>query len=349
MSESTDASGPSEVPPAGPTAAARRCAPQLYLVPLLVASLLGVIWLVFSWSLPVADDPRALVRDMHTPNHANWQMAHALAELLRNPRNEALRANGALCRELATILDEQLRTQSDDPSHVQFRVYLCRALGEFHAPDGLPSLLQAAEVSGNKGHIDVQCAALEALAVLAANAGPDVLIRDARAVSVLVAASRLASDPGGGSHTERVACTATFALGVVGGPDALRRLRELLDDRRPAVRYNAATGLARHGDAAALPVLLEMLDTDNQLSFDDEPDAAVAARHRELVWSNALRAAMRLVAANPQADRRLLLDALERLHNMPALPARLRCAVQAAQAELRKHTAAQAAEAVYAD
>ena len=35
------------------------------------------------------------------------------------------------------------------------------------------------------------------------------------------------------------------------------------------------------------------------------------------------------------ADRRVLIDALERLRGAPALPARLRSAVQAAQAELR--------------
>ncbi len=86
----------------------------------------------------------------------------------------------------------------------------------------------------------------------------------------------------------------------------------------------------------AIPVLLEMLDTDKQLSLESEPDAAAHARNRELVLSNAVRAAVRLVAANPQADRHALIDALEQLRDAPELPARLASAVQAAQAELRE-------------
>ena len=339
MTQPPDPSGTFDSPASekSPSAAApHRVPPQLYLVPLLVASLLVVVWLVFSWSLPAEYDPQTLVRDMRVPNHGNWQKAYALAELLRDPRNEALRESAVLCGELAAILEEQLRTANDDRSQLQFRVFLCRALGEFHVPDGLPSLVQAAEVSHRKGHVDVHCASLEALAVLAENAGPDVLLRDARAMSVLLDASRVTSDPGASISNDRVASTAAFTLGVVGGPVATQRLRQLLDDRRPAVRYNAATGLARHGDTASIPVLLEMLDTDHHLSLEQEADAAWSARHRELVLSNALRAAARLVAANPQADRRGLMDALERLHGAPALPARLRSAVQAAQAELRE-------------
>jgi HEAT repeat protein len=297
--------------------------------------LLVVVFLVFSWSLPADDDPQALVRDMRAPNHENWQKAHALAALLRHPRNELLRQNATLCRELASILDEQLRAGHDSPSQTRFRVFLCRALGEFQVPDGLPSLLEAAEVSHRLGHVDVHCASLEALAVLAGNVGSDVLRRDARTMSVLLEASGAASDAGARVNRDRVAATATFTLGVVGGPTAMARLSQLLDDGRPAVRYNAATGLARHGDAASTPVLLEMLDADNNASLDYPRDEARSARDRELVVSNALRAAQRLVTANPQADRRALGDALERLRTAPALPARLRSALQAVQAEIR--------------
>ncbi len=183
------------------------------------------------------------------PNPENWRKAYALAELLRNPRNEALRENAALCRELASILDDQLRHVTDDPSRTRLRVFLCRALGEFHVPDGLPSLLRAAEVSRSKGHIDVPCAALEALAVLAGNIGPDVLRSDPRAMAVLLDASRAASDPET-THQQRPCCVHRHVhVGCGRGPCRHAALRQLLDDRRPDVRYNAATGLARHGDA----------------------------------------------------------------------------------------------------
>jgi len=335
-SETAPAAGPA---PSEGGAGHRPLAPQLYLLALLGAALLVAFWLVFSWALPVERDPQALVRSMRGPSHENWQKAHTLAELLRSPHHAALRADAALCRELASILDEQFQTEQfraapDDPIQTQFRVYLCRALGEFRVPDGLPSLLRAAEVSARSGCPEVQCAALEALAVLASNVGPSAFQNDPRALSVLRDASGPGQDAGGSDGSARIASTATFTLGVVGGPAATQRLTELLADRRPDVRYNAATGLARHGELAALPVLLEMLDADNFLSLDRPSDAGPPERYRELVTRNAVRAVTRLAPVVPPGDRSVLSEALARLHSAPALPARLRLAVQAAQAEL---------------
>lgn len=330
-SETAPAAGPA---PSEGGAGHRPRAPQLYLLALLGAALLVAFWLVFSWALPVERDPQALVRSMRGPSHENWQKAHTLAELLRSPHHAALRADAALCRELASILDEQFQTGPDDPIQTQFRVYLCRALGEFRVPDGLPSLLRAAEVSARSGCPEVQCAALEALAVLASNVGPSAFQNDPRALSVLRDASGPGQDAGGSDGSARIASTATFTLGVVGGPAATQRLTELLADRRPDVRYNAATGLARHGELAALPVLLEMLDADNFLSLDRPSDAGPPERYRELVTRNAVQAVTRLAPVVPPEDRSVLSEALARLHSAPALPARLRLAVQAAQAEL---------------
>lgn len=337
MSESADPSArscPQETDPSRAATADRRLPPQLYLAPLLVVVLLVIAWLVFSWSFHGDDDPQALVQHMRGPGHGNWQTAFSVAELLRNPRNEALRRDPALCRELASILDEQLGDAAADASETQFQVFLCRALGEFTIPDGLPSLLQAAEVSQSQGHVDVQCAALEAIAVLTGNVGRDVVCGDPRVMAVLLDTSRAASDPGLTVGADRVASTAAFTLGVVGGSAAAQRLRQLLSDRRPDVRYNAATGLARQRDPAAIPVLIEMLDTDSPLSLEDESDVAAQARKRALVISNAVRA-VRLFAAGGAAERRPLIEALRRLQDAPELPAQLRTAVQAAQAELR--------------
>ena len=337
MNPSADPSAVSRPPEAEEAAAAvadRRFPRQLVLAPLLVVMLLVIFWLVFSWSLSGDDDPQALVRHMRGPGRENWQTAYSVAELLRNPDNAALRRDAALCRELATILDEQFRNAATNVSQTQFQVFLCRALGEFEIPDGLPSLLEAAEISQRQGHTAVQCAALEAIAVLSRNVGPGLVRGDARAMQVLLDASGLAGAPAVTADADRVASTAAFALGVVGGPAAVQRLRQLLADRRPDVRYNAATGLARQRDSAAIPVLVEMLDTDSPLSLEDEPDAAAHARKRTLVISNGIRAAQ-LFAAGGEAERRPLIDALRRLQDGPELPAQLRAAVQAAHAELR--------------
>jgi len=303
-----------------------------YVVVLLAAVLCVPGWLVFSWALHGRDDPEALLRELRYSS-ANWQSAYSLARLLRDPGQGALRRDSSFCRELAAILDDQLGGGGPDRSQLQFQVFLCRALGEFEVPDGLPALLRAVESGPAAGQIDVRCAALEAIAVLADRVGPEVLRRQARLMPVLLDASRagdstVARDPG------RVAATAAFALGVQGGRDAQARLRQMLDDRRPDVRYNAATGLARQGDAAAMPVLVEMLGTDIESSQETVSDPSAAAHRRQLVWTNALRAVQRLASSGTAADARLA-ETLERLQRAPNLPAHLRSAVEAVQADLR--------------
>jgi HEAT repeat protein len=283
-------------------------------------------WWVLSWALHASDDPQTLLRALRDPHRGDWRTAYTLAELLRNPQNRALREDTSLCRELASILEERLEDRSPDSSQAALRVFLCRALGEFHAVDGLPALLHAAEAGQRKGARDVQCAALEALAVLAGNLGPSAVRRDPRVVAVLLDASQASSGSEAAAEDDRVAATAAFALGVVGGPAAGQRLRELLDDQRPDVRYNAATGLAREGDAAAIPVLLEMLTTDTSLSVRD-------ARQRELVMLNAARAA-RFFTAQGSAERQPLIEALARVHDASELSPALRAAAEAARAEL---------------
>ena len=95
---------------------------------------------------------------------------------------------------------------------------------------------------------------------------------------------------------------AAFALGVIGGDEALARLKVMLIDSYPNARYNAATGLARHGDAACVPVLQEMLDPENQHSASDENNDRDKDRKRATVLMNGMRATLICADANPQAD-----------------------------------------------
>ena len=289
------------------TAQAHAVPPGLILVPLFVVAVLVIAWwLVLRW-LNADYNPHDLLRDMRAPGRDSWQKAYAFSELLRDPRHAALKEDATLCRDLADILDDQLRQAEQDPTWIKSQVFLCRALGEFRVADGLPALLRAAEASHSEARIEVRCAVLEALAVLAGNLAPGVLREDPRVIALLLDASREANAAAASGN--RVASTATFALGVVGGATAMRRLRQLLDDPRPAVRYNAATGLARHGDATAMPVLLEMLGAADSSLLDDESSEAVRERTQGLLLSNSLHAAVRLMEANPQADRQSLMRA----------------------------------------
>jgi hypothetical protein len=87
----------------------------------------------------------------------------------------------------------------------------------------------------------------------------------------------------------------------------------MLSDVYPDVRYNAATGLARHGHAGALPVLLEMLDPAEQASLKLETDDQAREFKRNLITVNGLQAAETIYRALPSTDQQTLRGAVERL------------------------------------
>jgi HEAT repeat protein len=103
------------------------------------------------------------------------------------------------------------------------------------------------------------------------------------------------------------------ALGVIGGEKFLERLRVMAEDTNPDVRYNAATRLAHHGDSASVPMLVEMLDQNENAGVDVEPEEKMRPRKRVLITINALRAAGQLAEKNPEADLSALKAAVEKL------------------------------------
>ena len=103
------------------------------------------------------------------------------------------------------------------------------------------------------------------------------------------------------------------ALGVTGGSKSLDRLSELLNAAYANIRFNAATGLAWHGDPHAAPVLLEMLDPDNsglmegELNNSKSPNSltrqSVLESRQVLVIGSAIRAVNRLSRSGAEFDR----------------------------------------------
>ncbi len=88
---------------------------------------------------------------------------------------------------------------------------------------------------------------------------------------------------------------------MIDDPQAVARLMEMLNDSHPDARFNAATALASHGKAEALPVLLEMLQPDQSAAMQDErPDARQFKQM--LVNINGLRGIVRLADMNPTID-----------------------------------------------
>jgi HEAT repeat protein len=178
-------------------------------------------------------------------------------------------------------------------------------LGEFHVAEPLSVLLQAATIERDPREADVRRSAIEAIAVLGSNVGADRLQSHGEVLSALTEAAEDARPP--------LRSTAAFALGVIGGDEAEARLETLVRDPYPDVRYNAATGLARHGNAAGVDVLLEMLDANESAGIDGEKQEAARDFKRAMIRLNALRATGQFVTANPTAELGRLREAVARL------------------------------------
>ena len=343
----------SSLPPVAPPTATFIL--QLFLIPLLIVTIVVLLWLLFSWVAHMGRDnagdlAKAIVRD----DTASWQRSYELADLLSSPdpKYAALRKDAVLAKTLADFLDrdlnEPLQPQngttpsrrgtysasqapagSDRRARIMRRMYLCRSLGSFSVQDGLPVLLKAAQQEKDPVEVQVRFSALEAIATLADNCGPQSLAQSQEVLDVLLAASREASDttppppPSDDGeptlyrpHAE-LRAVAAYALGVIGSEQATERLEQMVRDPYPNARYNAATGLARRGNEKCGAVLREMLDPTNALAIQDESNPNDRARKRTTVILNGIKATVHLAEANPNADLTPLIGALDNLVSSP--------------------------------
>ena len=277
---------------------------QLFVIPMVIVGIIVMVWLMFSWLAQMGNSPQDLVRDLRRLNKGSWQKALTLADLLRNPDYDQLKQDPQIARELAEILTGQLDAGRTDSESVSLRVFLCRALGEFRVSEEVvPVLLRAAVQEVDLVEIDVRRSALEALAIIATNNDPHELQSNAELIQVLLQASSERS-PNNDEMQARaeLRSRAAYALGTLGGDVSLDRLELLMDDAYPNTRYNAALGLARHGDVRSHRVLLEMLDPNNLESAHAEEHEVGKATKRLLVMKNGIRGSMQLAEQSQDDD-----------------------------------------------
>jgi HEAT repeat protein len=269
---------------------------QLFLIPMMIVSVIVGVWFMFSWLASAGSDPRELVRDLKKLNNSSWQKAVSLANQLQDPKYDALRDDAELAEELSGVLRTELNSDFVDDARISLRVYLCRILGEFRVDAGMTTLLEAAKREKSIEEVRVRVAALEALAVLANNVGPEKARESTGLLETVLDCSKAVAPAQDteGLYAE-LRSRAAFVLGVLGGESANDRLVQLLDDSYPNARYNAATGLARQGDPRCGPVLLAMLDPNNQESVAGETIDSNREAKRLSVIINGLRAAAQLL------------------------------------------------------
>jgi len=159
-------------------------------------------------------------------------------------------------------------------------------------------------------------AAVEAIALLADNLRqakrgfPDpAAVNDA-----LFAASR--------SDDATLRSRAAYAIGVAVGPAGSDRLMELLVDGSDNVRYNAAIGLARQGNAAAWETLGEMLALPDVATTPGDESAQARRYKRVVIVVNALRGVGLLIDAGRAAPEAAIVQAITALEKDPAADVR---------------------------
>lgn len=281
---------------------------QLFIVPAVIVVIIVMIWLMFNWLAHKGGDPDSYIQALERNNPARWQVAHTVADELRVQGNP-LRSDDEFAAKLAALLRRELESgRADDEEDQRLREYLCRALGEFEVDTGLEVLLETARADGLSHHESTRLAALESVAVLMSNVDQLAPEQRAAVLAVLDAASR--------EEDALVRYRAAFALGILGGDEAVALLERLVEDTASAhVRYNAAAALARHGDPAATEVLSEMLDPDQIVISSTGQDVTEQERsvQRQIILVTALEAVGQFSAASSSAVPTELVDAVRRL------------------------------------
>ena len=278
---------------------------KLILLPALVVLVLVLTAVVVGWLTRSPGDVDSMVDALEKGGNRRWRAAVHLAGALAEPNGAERKRDPVLAGRLMRILQREIESGGVGDEEITLRMYLCRALGEFHLIEPLPVLVEAAITERDPREVDVRRSAIEATAVLASNVGPSRLRSHAELITALSEAADDARPP--------LRSAAAFTLGVMGGPEAEAKLAALLADPHPDVRYNAATGLARHGNVKAIDVLLEMLDPSETAGVDVEKQEPARDFKRAMILVNGLRAADQLAAANPSADWSRLERAIERL------------------------------------
>ena len=136
---------------------------QLVVVPLSIVVCFVIVVVLFSRLAHRGVDPEELVRSLERADRDSWQNAVSLAQVLREPRYDAVKEDAALASRLARLTEQHIESAQMDPASIRLRSYLCRALGEFRCPVVLPALELAARTRRDAKEAEVQQAAVRVI------------------------------------------------------------------------------------------------------------------------------------------------------------------------------------------
>ena len=259
---------------------------QFFIFPLGIVAVCVAVFVIFGLIASEGKGARAYLADVRTGGtNRRWQAAFELSKVL-HARKDAVIADPAFAEEVIRTFEESSR---DDP---RVRRYLAVAMGRLGDRRAVPVLVRALDEGGTDGDQPAD-AETRIYAIWALGA-----IGDPAAVPAL---ERMAAGEDAG-----VRKAAVHALGALSGEEQAAALRRGLDDAVEDVRWNAALALGRRRDAAAVPVLLQMMDREHLagvpgLTAEQQEEAVLQAVGAAAALSDpALRAAVeRLQQGDP--------------------------------------------------
>ncbi len=207
---------------------------QFFIFPMAIVAVCVTVFAVFGLIASEGRSARDYVAEIRTGGqNRRWQAAFELSKVLQGGRDPELR-DPAFVADVISLFEA---SEQDDP---RVRRYLALALGRLGDRAAVPALRAAARASDADSETVIY--ALWSLGTLG----------DASALPDLV---QLAG------HQDRgIRKASVHALGAFDSSEAVDALRAALSDPADDVRWNAALALGRRGDAAARPVLAQMLD-----------------------------------------------------------------------------------------
>jgi HEAT repeat protein len=245
---------------------------QFFIFPMAIVAVCVTVFVVFGLIASEGKSARDYLGEVRSGGQSRrWQAAFELSKVLQAKKKDPAISDPRFAPEAVKLFED---SASDDP---RVRRYLALALGRLGDRQAVPALRKALDPSADSETVIYAIWALGS-------------IGDPAAVPDLVRLS--ASDDRG------LRKAAVHALGVFDSNEAHDALVAALADAADDVRWNAALALGRRGDAAAAPVLLQMLDREALAKLEnrahEEKAVALSAEQAEDVLLEAVAAAARV-------------------------------------------------------